>query len=165
MVQRSRSYSTAFSARNDEYPCTKRQTVDDSDMSDLSHQLGIYLHLAQASMRRRRPLVRDRMLVLAGVVAANMRLDEVAGYCRRVILQHNPQHLLRRWATIPEALLDEEFLAFLKQVRRKYPPEKAERMLDSLGVDMAREREAYYSDLEYAAALLGVTPAEMKGPK
>ena len=128
----------------------------------MSHQLGIYLHLAQASMRRRRPLVRDRMLLLAGVVAANMQLETVAAHCRRVILRNNPQHLLRRWASIPEALVDEEFLGFLKQVRRRYPPEKAERMLDSLGVDMAREREAYYSDLEYAAALLGVTPAEME---
>lgn len=131
-------------------------------MGESPHQLGVYLHLAQASMRRRRPLVRDRMLLLAGVTAANMQLEPVAAYCRHMILQHNPQHLVRRWSSIPEALVDEEFLAFLKQVRRKYPPEKAERMLDSLGLDMARERDAYYSDLEYAAAILGVSPSDME---
>jgi hypothetical protein len=141
---------------------TSRKLIELIDMGDLSYQLGVYLHLAQASRRRRRPLVRDRMLLLAGVVAANMRLDPVAAYCRQTILQHNPQHLVGRWTSLTEALADEEFLAFLKQVRRKYPPEKAERMLASLGLEMARERDAYYSDLEYAAAILGVTPHELQ---
>jgi hypothetical protein len=131
-------------------------------MGDLSYQLGLYLHLAQASLRRGRPLVRDRMLVLAGVAAANMRLEPVAAYCRQTILRHNPQHLIGRWTSLAEALIDEEFLAFLKQVRRKYPPEKAERMLDSLGLEMACERAAYYSDLEYAAAILGISTGELE---
>jgi hypothetical protein len=131
-------------------------------MADPSHQLGVYLHLAQASLRRRRPLVRDRMLLLAGVAAANMQLEPVAAYCRRTILENNPQHLIGRWSSMGEALVDEEFLTLLKQVRRKYPPEKAERMLDSLGLEMARERDAYYSDIEYAAAILGITPHELQ---
>ncbi len=130
-------------------------------MSEPSYQLGVYLHLAQASQRRRRPLVRDRMLLLAGVTAANMQIESLAAYCRRAILQHNPQHIVRRWPSLPEALVDEEFLAFLRQVRRKYPPEKAERLLDALGVELARERDAYYSDLEYAAAILGIEPDEL----
>ena len=135
-------------------------------MAELSHQLGVYLHLAQASLRRRRPLVRDRMLLLAGVTAANMQLPALAAYCRHEILRHNPQHLVRRWATLPEALVDEDFLSLLRQLRRKYPLEKTERLLDALGVDMAREREAYYSDLEYAAAILGIAPddLEIDGP-
>jgi hypothetical protein len=130
-------------------------------MSDLAHQLGVYLHLAQASLRRRRPYVRDRLLLLAGVTAANMQLDPVAAYCRRMILQHNPQHVVGHWPSLGQALVDDEFLTLLRQVRRKYPPEKAERMLDSLGLQMGREREAYYSDLEYAAAILGVKPGEL----
>ena len=130
-------------------------------MAELSYQLGVYLHLAQASWRRRRPLVRDRMLLLAGVTAANMQLDTLAAYCRNAILEHNPRHLVRRWPSLPEALADEEFLAFLRQVRRKYPPEKAEQLLDSLGVEMAQERAAYYSDLEYAAAILGIESSDL----
>ena len=41
--------------------------------------------------------------------------------------------------------------------------EKAERMLSSLGIEMARERDTYYSDREYAAALLGVSPHVLDG--
>ncbi len=102
------------------------------------------------------------MLLLAGVTAANMQIESLAAYCRHAILQHNPQHIVRRWPSLPEALVDEEFLAFLKQVRRKYPPEKAERLLDTLGVELARDRDAYYSDLEYAAAILGIEPEELR---
>ena len=131
-------------------------------MAELSYQLGVYLHLAQASLRRRRPLVRDRMLLLAGVTAANMRLESLAAYCRHAILQHNPQHLVKRWPSLPEALVDDEFLAFLRQVRRKYPPEKAERLLATLGVEMARERDAYFGDLEYAAAILGMETDQLR---
>ncbi len=34
-------------------------------------------------------------------------------------------------------------------------------MLDSLGIELGRERESYYSDYEYAAALLGTTPDQI----
>ena len=56
---------------------------------------------------------------------------------------------------------DEEFLCFLKQLRRRYPQEKAEQLLQSLDIDAESERRAYYSDYEYAAALLGTTPAAL----
>ena len=44
---------------------------------------------------------------------------------------------------------------------REYPLEKAEKMLHDLGIDGEGERDAYYSDEEYAAALLGTTPDEI----
>ncbi len=78
-------------------------------------------------------------------------------YCRKLVLEHNPQHLIRRWPTMQQALLDEEFLCFLRQLRRRYPQEKAEQLLQSLDIDAENERRAYYSDYEYAAALLGTT--------
>jgi hypothetical protein len=131
-------------------------------MDDAPRQLGVYLHLAQASLRRNRPLVRSRLLLLAAVAAANSHLPGVAGYCRRAILAQNPQHLIRQWPSVGQALLDDEFLQFLRQVRRRYPAEKAEQMLASLGMDMAHEREAYFSDVEYAAAILGVAVADLQ---
>ena len=73
------------------------------------------------------------------------------------MLEHNPQHLIRRWPTIQQALLDDEFLCLLRQLRRRYPQEKAEQLLQSLDIDAESERRAYYSDYEYAAALLGTT--------
>jgi hypothetical protein len=96
------------------------------------------------------------MLLLAGVVAANMQLSKLAAYCRSEILQNNPRHLVGRWPSVAEALLDDEFLTLLKHVRRKYPVERAERLLESLGIEIGNERDTYYRDEEYAAAILGL---------
>ena len=130
-------------------------------MFDTSYQLGIFLHLAQASLRRRRPLVRGRMLLLASVVATNMQMPKLAQYCRDEILQHNPRHLIGHWPSVAEALLDDQFTALLKNVRRKYPVERAERLLESLGIEIANERDTYYSDAEYAAAILGIDAGDL----
>lgn len=123
--------------------------------------LGVYLHLARASELRRRPQVRDRLLILAGAVAARRGLARVAAYCRHRVLEHNPHHLVGNWPGLEEALQDPDFQFFLRQLLRRYPQEKAERMLSSLGIDMARERATYYSDEEYAAALLGASTDEL----
>lgn len=117
--------------------------------------LGVYLHLARASELRRRPHVRDRLLIIAGTIAARMHLPRVSAYCRHRVLQHNPHHLIGHWESCEEALEDPDFLVFLRQLQRRYPQEKAERMLSSLGIEMARERAVYYSDEEYAVSLLG----------
>jgi len=130
-------------------------------MADLTHQLGIFLHLARASRLRSRPLVRDRMLVVAGVVATQLNLPQIAAYCRMQVLEHNPRHLVRRWPDLAAALHSEDFQAHLRQLQRRYPLEKAEQMLTTLGIQMARERETYYSDLEYAASLLGTSATEL----
>ena len=120
--------------------------------------LGTYLHLAQASARRRRLHVRDRLLVIAGSISHRLNLTNVAAYCRLIVLAHNRHHMIRRWSSFAVALNDPDFLHFLKQLQRQYPQEKAERMLAELGIEMGRERETYYSDEEYAAALLGTDP-------
>jgi hypothetical protein len=117
--------------------------------------LGIYLHLAQASAQRRRPHARDRLLVVAAVVAAQQGLRRIAALCRHKILQHNPHHMVSRWPTVEVALDDQDFQHFMRHLVRQYPAEKAERMLESLGVERGQERAAYYSDEEFAAALLG----------
>ena len=123
--------------------------------------LGIYLHLARAAAQRQRPLVRDRLLVLAAALAADLQLPAVAACCRDRVLQHNPGHLLARFATVEEAGDSEDFSALRKQLARKYSPEKAEQLVQSLEIDWQTERDAYYSDEEYAAALLGLTLADL----
>lgn len=123
--------------------------------------LGIYLHLARAAAQRKRPLVRDRLLVLAAAIAADLRLPAVAACCRARVLQHNPGHLLAQFATLDEAAESEEFTALRRQLARKYPPEKAEQLMQSLKINWQTERAAYYDDEEYAAALLGLTVADL----
>lgn len=127
-------------------------------MANASYQLGVFLHLAQASQRRRRPFVRDRMLLLASVAAVNVDLRKLAAYCRNEILKNNPRHLIGQRPTVEEALLDDDFLALLARIRAKYPIERAERLLDALGIEVLNERDVYYSDEEWAAAILNVAP-------
>jgi hypothetical protein len=132
-------------------------------MSPSDRILGVYLHLARASQLRLQPLQRDKLLALAGVQAESMGLEPIAALCRHKILAHNPQHLVGAWPTIAAALADERFLSYLKQLQRRYSREKAEHMLDALGIQMGRERELYASDLEYAAALLDTDLTEIQG--
>jgi hypothetical protein len=117
--------------------------------------LGLYLHLARAAERRSRPLVRDRLLLLGGVLASQLNLAPVAAYCRWRVLQHNPGHMVARWTTLEDALRQPDFLVWLKQLQRRYGTEQAEQWADSLGIERRGERAAYFSDGEYAAALLG----------
>jgi hypothetical protein len=131
-------------------------------MSQPVELLGLYLHLAQASRKRNRPHVRDRLLVLAGVIAARMNLPEVSAYCRMQVLAHNPGHLIGRWPDLTAALGDSDFLHLLRQLQRRYPQEKAEQLLANLGVQRARERETYFTDEEYAAAILGHSPESLR---
>jgi hypothetical protein len=103
-------------------------------------------------------LDRDKLLVLAGVFAAAAGIHPVAALCRHKVLQHNRHHLIGHWPTVRIALEDEDFHMFIKQLDRRFPREKAELMLDELGIDMANERDTYLNEFEYAAALLGTTP-------
>jgi hypothetical protein len=127
-------------------------------MAEANRVLGTYLHLARASDLRMKPMVRDKLLVLAGVQAESMGLAEISALCRHKVLAHNARHLVRRWPTLEEALADERFLSYLKQLKRRYSEEKVEHMLETLGIELGRERELYANDLEYAAALLGTEP-------
>jgi hypothetical protein len=120
--------------------------------------LGMYLHLPRASVQRVRPHVRDRLLVIAATLAAQLSIPRVAACCRQMILDHNPQHLIGHFATVEEALAESDFLHLLKQLQRRFPPEEAERMLAKLGIDQGREWDAYYTPEEYAASLVGETP-------
>ena len=127
-------------------------------MAEADRMLGTFLHLARASHVRRQPLVRDKLLILAGVQAAEMGLDPISALCRHKILAHNAHHLVGQWPTFDDALGDAEFQGYLKQLRRRYSREKTEHMLDTLEIELGREREAYFTDLEYAAALLDTRP-------
>jgi hypothetical protein len=130
-------------------------------MSEPIDILALYLHLATASEQRRRPHVRDRLLVIAATIAARCNLTRIADHCKSKILEHNPHHLIGRWESVEVALEDSDFLHLLRSVQRQYPQEKAERLLETLGVERGSERDAYYSDEEFAASLLGVSLGEL----
>src|SRR5262249_48080401 len=114
-------------------------------MADADRLLGMYLHLARASHMRQQPMVRAKLLVLAGVQAGGMGLAQISALCGHKILMHNRRHLVRRWPTLETALTDEHFQTYLKQLKRRYSREKIEHMMHALGIEMGQEREAYFN--------------------
>ena len=124
--------------------------------------LGMYLHLARASKIRQQFHIRDKLLIIAGMISVHLQLPIVAAYCRYQVLTHNAQHLVRRWQDFEQALQQEEFHSLLKQIQRRFPQEKAERMLVTLGIEMGQEWETYYSAEEYAASLLDTNTDQMQ---
>ena len=124
-------------------------------MSPPLELLGIYLHLSRANQQRGQHIKRDRFLVLSAGIASRLELTRIAAYCRKLVLEHNPGHMLKHWSSVEEALTDADFVNFCRILQRRYPRERAEQLLYDLGIDSEGEREAYYTDEEYAAALLG----------
>jgi hypothetical protein len=116
--------------------------------------LGTYLHLARAAELRRQPLVRDRVLLLGAVIAAQIELEPIAELCRERILEHNPRHLLARWPTFAAAFGQEELQKLVYQLSTRYGPEYVERLVAQLRIERGNERATYASDGEYAASLL-----------
>jgi hypothetical protein len=123
--------------------------------------LADYLHLARGALRRRQPLVRDRALLLAGVIAAQIDLEPIAGGCRAKILTRNPRHLVRRWPTIGQALADEEFQVLINQLSTRYGPERVEQLVKQLGISDEINPTNFASEGEYAAALLDMSWDEL----
>jgi hypothetical protein len=119
--------------------------------------LGTYLHLARAAELRRQPLVRNRVLLLAGVIAAQIDLAPIAAACREKILEGSPRHLVGRWPTVGEALQEEDFQTLVNQLSTRYGPERVEQLVEQLRIERGRERAAYASEGEYAAGLLGMS--------
>jgi hypothetical protein len=118
--------------------------------------LGTYLQLVRGAELRQQPLVRDRVLVLAAVLAAQIEgLAPIAACCRERILVHNPGHMLARWPTVEEARRQEDFQSLVNQLASRYGTERVEQLVLQLGLDPQPDRSAYASDGEYAAALLG----------
>lgn len=92
--------------------------------------LDLYLHLAKASEEQGRPLQQDKFLVLAARVAQKAGWIRVAEDCRRHILKHNPNHILKRFPSMAEALECDDIRQYIRQLMRIYPFEKAEYLLD-----------------------------------
>ena len=125
-------------------------------MSELLTELVLYLRLAQAFRNRLQMPDRDRALVLAGCYGSLLQLRPISAFCRKLILQNNHGHMLRKWSSFDEALEDPDFGVFLKQLRRKLSVEKAEGLLSGFDYKCDVLRDDYNSELGYAAAVMGV---------
>lgn len=125
-------------------------------MNSLLDELVLFLRLAQGFKDRLLLQDRDRALVLAASCASLNQMPTVAEFCRRLILQNNHGHMVKKWPSMDFALRDDDFIHFLKQIRRKLPVEFAESKLIELGYECDVRRNDYENDKEYVAAVMGV---------
>lgn len=97
-------------------------------MRDHETAMQVYIQLAAFSNRMKQPLVRDRMLLLGGVEACMAGWLEVAEICRQKIVATNPAHQLKKFASMADALRDDDFQNLVARWQRYCPFEKAEAM-------------------------------------
>ena len=125
-------------------------------MVEIVKELVLYLRLAQAFKRKLQMPDRDRALVLAGTCAAILNMKSMDDFCRKIILQNNHGHMMKRWGSFAEAIRMEDFGIFLKQLRRRFPIERAETVLSQLNYECDVVRKDYECDEAYAAAIMGI---------
>jgi hypothetical protein len=90
--------------------------------------------LADLAQAKRQFFPRDKFLILAGAAACRAGCLEVAARCRELVALHNPAHLLNGYDSLPDALRDDEFQAFLKQLLKFCSYERAEHLLQHLNI-------------------------------
>lgn len=125
-------------------------------MVEIVRELVLYLRLAQAFKNKLQMPDRDRALVLAGTCAAILEMKSIDNFCRKLILQNNHGHMMKRWESFAEAIHQEDFGIFIKQIRRKFPIERAETLLSEFSYSCDVVRESYPSDEAYASAVMGI---------
>lgn len=96
------------------------------------NRVQVYQELAVAHDQQGQAQVRDRYLLLAADAAlAAGRADE-ADALRARLLQMNPHHLLKPFASLAQALESPDVKTYVEGLRRTYPPEEAEQILRKL---------------------------------
>lgn len=91
-----------------------------------------YQELASCYEQIGEPQVRDRFLVLAAEAALNAGNVEQAESIRGRLLQLNPHHLLKPYASLSQAMQSPDVKTYVDGLRRTYPRENAEQMLESI---------------------------------
>ena len=91
-------------------------------MVDQLKELVLFLRLAQAFKNRLQMSDRDRALVLAGTYTAMLQMHPVAEFCRALILQNNHGHMLRKWPTFADAIVEPDFGRFSNRSVDDFPP-------------------------------------------
>jgi hypothetical protein len=101
-------------------------------MASAEKTIRTYRELARGYDTQGQAQVRDRFLVLAADAAlAGDRCDE-AEQIRQELLRLNPHHLLKPFTTLAQALQSVDVKNYIDGLRRTYPLESAEQMLEQM---------------------------------
>jgi len=101
-------------------------------MASSERIIRVYQELADHHDRRKEAPLRDRFLVLAADAALCAGRADEAERLRARLLQLNPHHLLKPYASLAEAAKSPDVQSYIAGLRRTYLPESAEHLLESL---------------------------------
>jgi hypothetical protein len=101
-------------------------------MPTVRNALELYQQLADWYEQRNQAQMRDRFLVLAADSALSSGKSDMAERLRNRLLQQNPHHLLKPYASFAEAMKAPDVQSYVADLRRSYSPEAAEHLLESL---------------------------------
>ncbi|MBY0589501.1 hypothetical protein K2X85_20185 [bacterium] len=90
----------------------------------------LYLQLATAAGREGQLAAEPRFLLLASFWAHRAGLVDVANGCRERIVALQPDHVLRRFPSIADALSHDEFATYVHELGEAYPTSKGEYLLE-----------------------------------
>lgn len=116
-------------------------------MPSATQAIRIYCELADWHQEQGQPQQRDRFLVLAADAALAAGQREEAERLRHRLLQLNPHHLLKPYASFAEALRAGDVQSYLTALRQSHPWEAAERLLATLRPDEAGGRNGPPDDV------------------
>ena len=114
-------------------------------MSDYNERaMLLFAQLASVAARKQQSIGRDRFLVLTGIAATRAGWPDVAARCQDIIASSSVQHIVGHYASFADAMRDDEFLAFVRQVEKFCSLERAEHLLNKMGISplLADQQEA-----------------------
>jgi hypothetical protein len=101
-------------------------------MANIEQTARIYQDLASVYVQQGQAQMRDRFMVLAIDAMNSAGRKDDAEKLRQRLLQLNPHHLFKPYASIADALKSTDVKNYVEGLRRTYPPEKAVHLLESL---------------------------------
>jgi hypothetical protein len=94
--------------------------------------LRVYKELADSYERSGQPPMRDRFLVLAADAALTAGQDAEAERLRQRLLQLNPHHLLKPYASFAQAAQAPDVQTYLRDLRKNYPLDVSQMLLNKV---------------------------------
>ncbi len=115
-------------------------------MSDHDRFLWVYFQLAELSQQKNQLHPRDKFLILTGMEACKTGYLDIANRCQEIILNHNPNHLVKKYSSFADAMRDEDFLTFAGSLEKQFcNREQAEHLL----YQAANQKEDQESQAQY----------------
>jgi hypothetical protein len=100
-------------------------------MPSVDQTIALYEELSEWYERQGQAKLRDWFLVLAADAALSAGRKDEAERFRARLLQLNPHHLLKPFPSMADALKSPDVQGYVVELRRAYPPQAAEQLLES----------------------------------